>query len=357
MKTPVSFKLQKWFETNKRELPWRNTKDAYRIWLSEIILQQTRVDQGLPYYQKFIQHYPTVYDLAQSTEDEVLKLWQGLGYYSRGRNLLKCARMVVDQYQGNFPDNYKEIKSLPGIGDYTASAVLSFAYTLPYAVLDGNVYRFLSRLFGEHTVINTPKGNRLFKALADEIIDQARPDLHNQAIMEFGALHCTPKSPKCNSCPFETECLAYRTGKVELLPVKMKPKPRKKRYFNYIIPSGEKTGILIRQRDNRDIWAGLYEFPMIETETAISEDIFSHLISDKIDCTAHHIIRHSEKKHILSHQEIYAVFWIVHTSSFRFPINWNIFEVDIEELNAKYAMPVLLTNFLDKLRLTREDVY
>ena len=178
---------------NKRNLPWRQTNDAYKIWLSEIILQQTRVNQGLPYYLKFEENYPTIYDFAQASEEKILQLWQGLGYYSRGRNMLKCAQQIVNEFDGKFPNTYSEIIKLKGIGDYTASAILSFAYNLPHAVVDGNVYRLLSRYNGVDTPINSTDGQKLFKALANEVIDPSNPAQHNQAIMEFGALHCTPK--------------------------------------------------------------------------------------------------------------------------------------------------------------------
>ena len=203
MNNSFTVTLQNWYISHKRPLPWRDISDPYRIWLSEIILQQTRVAQGMPYYEKFVARYPTVSELAEASEDDILQLWQGLGYYSRGRNLLKCAQQIVNQYNGEFPKDIKEVKKLPGIGDYTASAILSFAFNQPHAVLDGNVYRVLSRIYGISEPIQTPAAHKLFKSIATEVLDQKNPAQHNQAMMEFGALHCTPKKPNCQDLSLE----------------------------------------------------------------------------------------------------------------------------------------------------------
>ena len=215
-----SFILISWYEQHHRKLPWRNTRDAYRIWLSEIILQQTRVDQGLPYYHRFLNAYPTVQDLAAAPQDEVLKLWQGLGYYSRARNLHKAAQQVVNEHSGVFPPDYRALLGLAGVGPYTAAAIASFAFCLPHAVVDGNVYRILSRYFGVELPIDRPHGRKYFAALATEVLDKARPDLHNQAIMEFGARQCTSHNPDCTACPLSNSCKGLRTNKVLELPKK-----------------------------------------------------------------------------------------------------------------------------------------
>lgn len=349
MKRTVSQVLQNWFESHKRELPWRGTNDAYKIWLSEIILQQTRVNQGLPYYDKFVRQFPTVYKFAEASEEEILKNWQGLGYYSRGRNMLKCAQKVVESFNGVFPNTYRDIKSLPGIGDYTASAILSFAYNLPFAVLDGNVYRFLSRYYGIDTAINSNEGPKTFKPLADSILDKQNPANHNQAIMEFGALHCKPKNPACLSCPFNEECVGFRTEKVDQLPVKKASKPRTIRHFNYLVVHNSDS-TFIQKREGRGIWQNLYEFPLIETEEVVNK---AQLISDVERMFNVRNVRVSnafEARHILSHQEINAIFWVVEDSSFGFSGNSNIFEVGFNDLENQYAVPILMAKFLERIK-------
>src|SRR5688500_8386899 len=215
-----SDKLVKWYIDNKRLLPWRETTDPYRIWLSEVILQQTRVNQGLPYYKEFIKAYPSIIELARAPEQEVLRLWQGLGYYTRARNLHKCAKSIVERHNGKFPETFDELEKLPGIGHYTAAAIASFSFGQPVAVLDGNVFRILSRIFGIDTPINSPDGKRQFTELANELLSKKDPALHNQAVMEFGALFCTPKHPQCQICPFNTTCIAYTHDLLHVLPVK-----------------------------------------------------------------------------------------------------------------------------------------
>jgi A/G-specific adenine glycosylase len=265
----VSGHLIKWYQKHRRELPWRKTPDPYAIWLSEIILQQTRVEQGLPYYLRFINRFPAVTDLAQATEDEVLKLWQGLGYYSRARNLHTAAKTVMNAYKGIFPADYQQIRNLKGVGDYTAAAIASFAFDLPYAVVDGNVYRVLSRIYGEATPIDSGPGKKLFAGLAESLLDKKRPGLHNQAIMEFGALWCRPSNPECPSCPLQYNCIAFKEHKVAAFPVKGKTTRIKKRYFNYLLVRYNKA-IYFNKRASGDIWAHLYELPLIETARAAS---------------------------------------------------------------------------------------
>lgn len=257
--------LLNWAAQNHRPLPWKGERDPYRIWLSEIILQQTRVEQGLPYYEKFITQYPTVIDLADAPEDEMMKLWEGLGYYSRARNLQAAAKYIAYDLNGIFPETYEGIRALKGVGDYTAAAVASFAYGLPYAVLDGNVYRVLARYFGIDTPTDTPEAKRTFTQLAQQLLDPAQPGVFNQAIMDFGATHCTPKQPKCANCPLQPKCVAFKTGRVAELPLKSKKLLKKNRVFIYaVVKHGEDT--FVQKRLKKDIWQNLYEFPLMETE-------------------------------------------------------------------------------------------
>ncbi|HYG19647.1 MAG TPA: A/G-specific adenine glycosylase, partial [Ohtaekwangia sp.] len=229
-------KVVEWYDQNKRDLPWRQTRDPYKVWLSEVILQQTRVSQGLPYYLKFIEQYPDVHALAAASEQEVLRCWQGLGYYTRARNLHKCAKQVASAHRGIFPTSFAELKTLPGIGDYTAAAIASISFGEQVAVVDGNVFRVLARIFGIDKPINSPEGKNHFSTLANALISKhPQPDIYNQAVMEFGALHCVPKNPLCDSCPFKGICVAAMQELQHALPVKLKAKPVRKRYFNYFV--------------------------------------------------------------------------------------------------------------------------
>lgn len=258
-------KVLQWYQPTARPLPWKAIKNPYHIWLSEIILQQTRVEQGLPYYERFVESYPTVVDLANAPEDDVLKLWQGLGYYSRARNLHATAKIIATQYEGIFPSTHEEILKLKGVGVYTAAAIASFAYGLPYAVVDGNVYRVLSRFFGMATPIDSTAGKKQFSQLAQELLYTLDPALYNQAIMDFGATHCTPQNPLCSTCPMATACVAHQEQQVNLLPVKSKKLKHKKRFFYYLVIHTSE-GIYLRQRGAGDVWQHLYDFPLIETE-------------------------------------------------------------------------------------------
>lgn len=252
-----------WFAQSHRPLPWKGEKDPYKIWLSEIILQQTRVEQGLPYFEKFVQKYPTVRDLAAAPEDEVLKLWQGLGYYSRARNLHLTAKFIALELGGKFPNTFGEIKKLKGVGDYTAAAIASFAFDLPTAVVDGNVFRVLARFFGIETPTDLPAAKKEFSALANRLILKDRPGDFNQAMMDFGATHCLPKKPKCPSCPLRPNCFAHLYNKASELPVRGKALTKKERIFIYLVfKIGDET--FIRKREGKDIWQNLYEFPMLE---------------------------------------------------------------------------------------------
>lgn len=307
--------LIQWYLGNKRDLPWRQTQNPYRVWLSEIILQQTRVEQGLPYYLQFVKIYPTVRDLANASEQEVLKLWQGLGYYSRARNLLATAKKVVAEMNGVFPSDYKTLIKLKGIGDYTASAIASFCANEKTAVVDGNVFRVLSRIYGIETPINTSAGKRRFKELAQELIDPENPGKFNQAIMEFGAIQCVPKNPNCSACVFQSSCIAFNTGKIADLPIKLKSKSVRKRYFNYIVLSSPLRATLLNKRKN-GIWQGLYEFPLIETEKALTiKEVENHPklleLKKKYNFQSFQKLLVKIDVHKLSHQHIYPKFWVV----------------------------------------------
>ena len=259
-----------WYHQNKRNLPWRTTKNAYVIWLSEIILQQTRVEQGLPYFNKFLQHYPSVSDLATADEQEILNDWQGLGYYSRARNLHKTAKEVVEIYKSEFPSTYNELLKLTGIGPYTAAAIASFAFDEAKAVVDGNVYRVLSRVFDIEEAIDSTQGKKTFELLANELIDKKNPAIYNQAIMEFGALHCVPVNPDCATCPLQFQCLAYANKTITERPVKSKKTKVTPRYFVYLIELSPSQTIRIEKRKEKGIWQHLYQFPLVEF-TSIDE--------------------------------------------------------------------------------------
>ena len=263
--------LINWYAKNRRDLPWRDHPTPYQVWLSEVILQQTRVNQGRDYYLRFIERWPSVTNLAQASEEEVLKMWQGLGYYSRARNLHHCAQQIINDYDGEFPADFEKLKQLKGIGEYTAAAIASIAFNLPYAVVDGNVYRVLARLYDIETPININEGQTLFTCLANELLNREQPSLHNQAMMEFGALHCTPKNPKCLQCPFQAQCLAFSHQTVMLRPVKLPKVKVTTRYFNYLVIR-IKDSIYLHKRSGNDIWRNLYDFPCVESETAMTAD-------------------------------------------------------------------------------------
>lgn len=342
-----SNQLISWYNKNKRDLPWRNSKNPYTIWLSEIILQQTRVDQGLSYFNKFIEHYPTINDLANASEQEILKLWQGLGYYSRARNLHYTAKIIRDEYKGVFPKEYTKILALKGVGEYTAAAITSFSYNQPYPVIDGNVYRVLARIYGIEDAIDSPNGKKIVKQLAEELIDKKNPSTYNQAIMEFGALQCKPKNPDCNNCPFILECFAFKNNSIERLPFKEKKIKQRNRYFNYIV-SLDNNHIKLVKRGENDIWQGLYDFPVIETKKSI-EDVETLVIH--INKTYQTTIKgftlkskSEEQKHLLSHQKIHATFWLTTNFNLDFseikPVT-----ISLKEIN-KYPVPKLIENYL-----------
>lgn len=310
--------LIRWYEENKRELPWRETTDPYRIWISEIILQQTRVVQGLAYFHRFMERFPDVRTLAEAPEDEVMKYWQGLGYYSRARNLHAAAKEIMARFQGVFPSDYEEVRSLKGIGDYTAAAICSFAWRQPYAVIDGNVFRVLARVFGLETPIDSGAGRKEFAELAGELLDRKRPDLYNQAIMDFGAMQCTPKQPNCLYCPLREHCVAFARGKIDKLPVKEGKTVVKARYFNYLHIRWQGKTLLAR-RNAKDIWQNLYEYPLIETEREMDfgelqqTEAYRQLMGEVEGVQVGNVV--IMPKHQLSHRVIYARFYSLEVSN------------------------------------------
>ena len=347
MKKTFSEEIIGWYLENKRDLPWRDTNDPYRIWVSEIILQQTRVAQGYDYYLRFISKFPTVKALADASEDEVLKCWQGLGYYSRARNMHAAAK----QMNGVFPTTYEGVLALKGVGEYTAAAICSFAYKMVYPAIDGNVYRVLSRCFGIDEPIDSAAGKRLFKELSDELIDKNQPDIYNQGTMEFGALHCTPKSPDCLFCPFSSHCVALSEGTINLLPVKKSKVKVRNRFFNYFyIITNDTQTVLLHKRVKQDIWQNLYEFPLIETtkaktiEQLMKEELFKDWFGNLNGVEITPVIE--GVKHVLSHQIILANFYIVRLNQNSLLSNLFL-EIKKSELE-EYPVSRLIHEFIEK---------
>ncbi len=327
-----------WYLKNKRELPWRNTTNPYHIWLSEIILQQTRVNQGLPYFESFTSNFPSINDLANATEDEVLKLWQGLGYYSRARNLHATAKFISANLNGIFPKQYDEIIKLKGIGPYTAAAIASFAYKEQVAVVDGNVFRVISRYFGIFDDISTSKTRNVFQDLANELICKSNPDLFNQAIMDFGATQCTPKNPDCLNCVFQENCFAFRNQKTTELPVKLGKTKVSNRYFNFIIYKDKSDFTIIEQRVEKGIWQNLFQFPLIETSESVDLKNIKSLINESFQNITK--LNQTEIIHKLSHQKLHINFWELEVDEIS-----NENKISIEDLNT-FAFPIVLSNFI-----------
>ena len=338
-----------WYLQNNRDLPWRKSKNPYFIWLSEIMLQQTRVAQGLSYYLKFTRIFPTVFDLAKADESTVLKMWQGLGYYSRARNLHFSAKHIANELDGKFPTSYTEIIKLKGIGDYTASAIASICFNEPTAVVDGNVYRVLSRYFGIRTATNSTLGIKEFKSLAQSLIDTSQPGTFNQAIMDFGALHCKPQNPLCESCPFSDSCVALEKKLTKELPVKDKKIKVRKRYFNFLVTKTADNKTILSERKGKGIWQGMYQFPLIEGEHSKNQ----HEIRNSIEFTnlfpegvTLSLFNSKEIVHKLSHQHLYTQFWVVETNPIKAAdILWE----NIQD----FPVPVLISNFLDAFQPTK----
>ncbi len=345
-----SQKILIWYAQNKRPLPWRDTREPYKIWLSEIILQQTRVAQGTPYYLKFIKNYPTVYELANASEEQVLKSWQGLGYYSRARNLHATAKIVVGVYGGIFPSSYDSLLKLKGIGDYTASAIASICFDDPKPVVDGNVYRVLARYFGVDIPINSPAGIKHFKKLAQEVMNAENIRDYNQGIMEFGAMQCTPKKAECANCPLNEGCMALKEDRVNALPAKLKKAKIKNRYFNYmVLMIAERNGntkTLLHKRRSKDIWQNLWQFPLFESDKEIGLKEATDYLQKTLpfnDTPQIHQYHEKTIVHKLSHQHLHTHFWIVITTT---ELEGAI---DLSEVE-NYPVPVLIADFFDTFK-------
>lgn len=333
--------LIKWYLENKRDLPWRNTQNPYPIWLSEIMLQQTRVAQGLPYFLSFTNAFPTVFDLANANEEQVLKLWQGLGYYSRARNLHKTAQIVAFERNGIFPDNFKDLLKLKGIGDYTAAAIASFSYNEAVPVVDGNVFRVLSRYFDIETDIALASTKKTFSDLAFELMPKNNPAQFNQAIMEFGALQCVPKNPNCNICVFNESCAALAKKKVAELPIKSKKTKVRNRFLNYIIYIDENRNTIVQKRTEKGIWHNLYEFPLIESENTVELDFIIAKLSSKNKVIAVSEINLDQIIHKLTHQKLHIKFWKV-------TVKGKLIDgIDFEKLTT-FPIPIAIFNFIEK---------
>ncbi len=338
--------LSRWYALEGRDLPWRATRDPYLIWLSEVILQQTRVEQGTAYYMRFAERFPRVEFLAEASEDEVLKLWQGLGYYSRARNLHAAAQQIVGEWGGQFPRTLEEVRRLKGVGEYTAAAICSAAFDLPCAAVDGNVYRVLSRLYDVEEAIDSAAGKRTFRVLAEEMMRGARPSIHNQAMMDFGAMICTSRSPRCGECPLQDHCMARAAGTIEQRPVKNGRQKVRKRWFNYLDLISEGRSVLVR-RGAGDIWQGLYEFPLVERDKPLSLEELANCEEFKewvgMDWTLKG--KTALKPHRLSHQLLHAEVWRLEVM--RFTPKAEASALDVAEIGQR-AVPRLLELYLNK---------
>ncbi|MEC4004171.1 A/G-specific adenine glycosylase [Flavobacterium sp. SUN052] len=336
--------LLHWYLQNKRDLPWRNTQNPYPIWLSEIMLQQTRVAQGLPYFNTFMKAFPTVLDLAKADEEQVLKLWQGLGYYSRARNMHKTAQIIAFELDERFPNNYNDLLKLKGIGEYTAAAIASFAFNEVVPVVDGNVFRVLSRYFDIETDIASSGAKKEFTAVANELIPNENPALFNQAIMEFGALQCVPKNPNCEICIFNDSCAALQKKKVSELPVKLKKTKVTNRYFNYLVFLDEFENTIINKRADKGIWQNLYEFPVIESDEELDFESVSNLISEQFsdkNIASISIYNENQIIHKLSHQKLHINFYGIELSA---KLSNGI---PLKSLK-NYPFPIVIFNFIEK---------
>lgn len=335
-----------WYDENKRTFLWRETKDPYKIWLSEVILQQTQTQQGLPYYVRFLETFPTIKDLALSGEDTVLKLWQGLGYYSRARNLHSTAQYIHKECGGVFPNTFKSLLKLKGVGDYTASAISSICFNIPEAVVDGNVYRFLSRYFGIYTPINISQAHQEFKAKAMNLMDITQPGKFNQALMEFGSIHCKPRTPHCKSCPFSYDCIAYNQNKIHLLPQKRTKLKVIDRYFNYLVILDQNGQIQLEKRVGKGIWQNLFQFPLLETNKRVDSrkkliEKFSTKMIAQLNTKKLKLWNREPIAHKLSHQKLFVFFWTIPSKGILKK------GYSLKELKNQ-AVPVVIQNFLDK---------
>ncbi|MBD79125.1 MAG: A/G-specific adenine glycosylase [Crocinitomicaceae bacterium] len=340
--------ISDWYQINKRDLPWRGISDPYKIWLSEIILQQTRVNQGLSYYLKFVAVYPNVDSLASAKEDDILKLWQGLGYYSRARNLLAAANQIVKQKE--FPASYKELLKLKGVGEYTAAAIASFAYEEPVAVVDGNVYRVLARIFGISTAIDSSTGKKEFLEIANSILNKQDPSTWNQAIMEFGALQCIPKSPNCSTCPIHTECFAFNNDRIDALPYKKgKTKQQVRHIYYYFTRFNEQT--IIKKRPAKGVWGGLFEFPALEVNHEIPIDKAIAHIKSELEISEDDfkvVLVQEPMKHILSHRIIYCSFIELELTQFNYKNGHNWIVIPLNQLH-NYPVSRLMEKYISNI--------
>jgi len=347
--TSFATSLLQWHSTIDRNLPWKASNDPYRIWLSEIIMQQTRIEQGTPYYLRFVEAFPTIIELADADEDQVMKLWQGLGYYSRARNLHHTAKTIRDEYNGIFPSDYKDILALKGVGRYTAAAISSFAFDQEYPVVDGNVIRAISRYFGITAAVDTSQTLKEINQLAEKLIKGSDPAMYNQAIMDFGALMCAPKSPNCIDCPMNHSCLAFEKSLVDSIPFKSKKVKKKERFLHYfyIVDSEGKT--ILNHRNEKDIWRSLYDMPCIENDSKnyLTDSVIQDFITGATQTRAIEISVPSKiYKHILSHRTIYGIFYKIKVAKLPKTIN-NYILTEVSDLET-FAFPVLLTNFLEE---------
>jgi A/G-specific adenine glycosylase len=344
-----SIKLLYWYNKNKRDLPWRNTKDPYLIWISEIILQQTRVNQGYQYYLRFIEKFPDIKTLANAKEEDVLLLWQGLGYYSRARNIHHAARQIMQDFNGIFPVDYHNIIKLKGIGSYSASAIASFAFKQPYPVIDGNVLRVISRIFGIFTPVDSNNGKKEVEIILNNLIDKDNPDIFNQAIMELGALVCNPQNPKCEDCPLQSLCVSFENKNMNAFPVKTKKVNQRNRFFYYMVVhyiNKEEHLIYLKKRTKNDIWKNMYDFPLFESdhESDINDDLFQEI--KKILKSDNYIVKGISKKYIhqLTHQRIFASFISIETTTDLLHTK-DFIAIPFHEIN-KYPIPKLIDNYL-----------
>jgi len=343
--------IRGWYEKNKRALPWRQTSDPYKVWLSEVILQQTRVDQGLNYYLAFVKSFPDISSLARASEDEVLKMWQGLGYYSRARNLHHSAKVVADQMKGVFPDSYEELLQLKGVGTYTASAIASICFGEAKAVVDGNVSRVIARLNGVDDPVNSNRGSNIIQSLAQELLDPEQPGNHNQAIMEFGAIQCVPQSPDCPQCPLLEHCEAGRSGRAVDFPVKIpKRKPVKLWMYFYILFNNGET--IITKRGTDSIWRSLYQFPMIESHESSSDlEIMEIHLNKLIPAQKHRITMISDPiLHLLSHRTIHARFIHVEMDSWPQPLPSEWIKISADRMG-DFPVPRLINRYMEVAKI------
>ena len=344
-----SERLLSWHEKNRRDLPWKADRDPYRIWVSEIILQQTRVSQGLPYFERFIQTFPTLSALADAPEDLLMQVWQGLGYYSRARNMQITARHIYRNLNNQWPRTYRELLTLKGIGPYTAAAIASFAFDEPVAVVDGNVVRILSRIFGIDIPFQKNEGKKKYQELADRLLDQNRPAEWNQAIMDFGALQCTPGIPDCSICPFSKDCKANLDERIDEFPPRMKKTPRKIRYFSFLVLITPEHQMLIRKRTGRDIWQSLHEFPMVETGEIPSirelHQSFSRLFTVDLVEREDFLPKLASREQLLSHQVIRADFYLHRLKNLPTRLPGDFFLVDYKNL-CNFAFPKITDWFI-----------